>query len=406
MKSVAVIAEFNPFHNGHARLLRSIREKMGEDTAVTAIMSGWFVQRGDLAVASPYVRAECALRAGYDLVLELPFPYSCSSAEYFAGAGVSLADGLACFDAIAFGCECGELERLCRVADAKDSEAYAAAMEEARKTEEGRRIGYAALSREAISALLSEPERSPLMPNDTLAVEYLRAMRRISSRLQPIAIARVGQDYHDKTLHAGRYASASALRTLLQLKKYEELGTYIEAESLNPLLKAIHQGDAPASLDQLSDAILAFFIAPSVPFSKVTDEASMRLKTAALDALDLGDLIRRFTRKTDTEAHAHRTLLHAYFGVTSSELCAGVRYTRVLGFRDRGRELLRVAKRKGSVALLTKTADYVTLPPEAARQAERSLRADRIAGLSLPARRPAADAYRGVPCHIRASTDE
>ncbi len=402
MRSVAVIAEFNPFHNGHAHLLRCIRQELGEDTLVTAIMSGWFVQRGSLAVASPYVRAECALRAGYDLVLELPFPFSASSAEYFAEAGVSLADRLACFDTLAFGCESGDLAPLVRISEAADSGAYASALLLARESEEGKRSGYAGLSRRVLAAQLSPSDAEHLLqPNNTLAIEYLRALRRHSTSLAPFAVKREGQGYHEAVAGDEINASASAVRSLLEQQKYSEISKYIEAEALSPLLKAISEGEAPASMKKLSDAILAFFIAPSPALLTAADEASLRLRDAALGALDLDGLLAEFSAKSDTDAHARRTLLHAYLGVTSSELREPVRYTRVLGFRDSGRELLRIAKRKGTVALLTKTADHVALPPDAARQAERSLRADRLSALALPLRRPAADVYRGAPRHIR-----
>ena len=145
-----MISEFNPFHNGHAHLLTSIRRVLGEDTAVTAIMSGWYVQRGDVAVASPYTRAESALRAGFDLVLELPFPYSISSAEDFASAGVSLASRLGCFDTLAFGCECEDPTRLNRIADLRASDAFDAAVKRLRLTEVGRKLGFASLARDAL----------------------------------------------------------------------------------------------------------------------------------------------------------------------------------------------------------------------------------------------------------------
>ncbi len=407
MRSVAVIAEFNPFHNGHAYLLQRIREELGADTIVGAIMSGWFVQRGDVAVADPYVRAECALRAGYDLVLELPFPYSASSAEYFARAGVSLADSLGCFDTLAFGAECGALAPLMRIAGAADSPDFAEAMRLARNSEDGKKRGYAELSRAVLVSLLSE-EDAPLVgqPNNTLAVEYLRALRHISSTLVPLSIERIGAGYHEKSPTHEKYVGATAIRSLLRSSEYCKIDRYISAEASKPLLDAISRGEAPASLSLLSDAILAFFIAPSDPASVGEDEASRRLRAAALDALDLDDLLSRISARSMTDSHARRALLHAYLGVTSSELREPPRYTRVLGFTDRGRNLLRTAKRKGSVAILTKTADYSALPPDAARQAERSLGADRIAGLALPSRRPASDAYRGVPRHIRSDLTE
>ena len=116
MKTVAVTAEFNPFHNGHRYLLERIREKYGEDCAAVAVMSGCFVQRGDVAVADPYFRAKTALLSGYDLILELPFPFSVSGAETFTRAAVDLIASLNVVDAVAFGSECGDVNALSNAA--------------------------------------------------------------------------------------------------------------------------------------------------------------------------------------------------------------------------------------------------------------------------------------------------
>ena len=117
MKTIAIISEYNPFHTGHQYQIDHIREKFGTDTRIISIMSGNFTQRGDLSVFDMSARAEAAVRAGVDLVLLLPFPYSMSSAEYFAGAGVYIADSLGVVDYLAFGSECGDISKLESVVD-------------------------------------------------------------------------------------------------------------------------------------------------------------------------------------------------------------------------------------------------------------------------------------------------
>ena len=112
MKTVCIISEYNPFHNGHLYQINRVKELLGSDTAVVAIMSGNYTQRGELASADKSIRARAALEAGVDLVLELPFPYSLSSAEFYADAGVHIASSLGVCDYLAFGSESGELEVL------------------------------------------------------------------------------------------------------------------------------------------------------------------------------------------------------------------------------------------------------------------------------------------------------
>ena len=407
LRSVAVISEFNPFHNGHAHLLSEIKRTLGADTYVTAIMSGWYVQRGDVAVASPYTRAESALRSGFDLVLELPFPYSISSATDFADAGVTIADRLSCFDTLSFGCECKDPGILTRLAELRASDAFLQTVKELRETERGRRIGFARLAREALQILSGNPTLE-VPPNLTLAIEYLCAIKRHGSNLLPLPILREGDGYECETPNHPNLASAKSIRPLLSLENIDILKRYIGAEAVKPLLADLEDGFAPVQLShRLSDAVLAFFIALSEaapsPFGEL-DEAEedlvRRLSLAARDSLDLDDLIRRVSARSYTDAYVRRVVLRTFLGVTSSELRTPPAYTRVLGFTERGREILRIAKQRGSVSLLTKTADYLSLPEPAARQAKRALSADRFCYMAMPRPRPASDAFRGTPRHI------
>ena len=124
MKTVAIISEYNPFHTGHEHQLKSIRRDFGEDTRIIAIMSGNYTQRAETAVLDKYLRAECAVLCGVDLVLELPFPYSSSSAEFFARSGVHIADSIGVVDFLSFGSECGDIESLKRTASISLTDEY------------------------------------------------------------------------------------------------------------------------------------------------------------------------------------------------------------------------------------------------------------------------------------------
>ena len=112
MKIAAIIAEYNPFHNGHKYQLDKLRELLGEDTAIISVMSGNYVQRGEIAIADKTVRARAAVDAGVNLVLELPFPYSMASAEFFASAGVHIITSLGIVDYLVFGSESGDIDKL------------------------------------------------------------------------------------------------------------------------------------------------------------------------------------------------------------------------------------------------------------------------------------------------------
>ena len=143
MKIAAIITEYNPFHNGHEYQIKKTREILGEDTAIIAIMSGNFTQRGEPAIADKLVRARAAVECGVDLVLELPFPYSMTSAEFFARSGVRIAAKLGIVDYLVFGSECGDIELLSEIAENMMSESFLSELAKREKTDTHR--GHAAL---------------------------------------------------------------------------------------------------------------------------------------------------------------------------------------------------------------------------------------------------------------------
>lgn len=230
MKIIGIIAEYNPFHNGHAYQIEEIRRRTGTDYIVAA-MSGDFVQRGAPAVVDKYARARMALSCGADLVLELPVLWATASAESFAAAGVALFEKMGCVDGICFGAECDNLSLLSEIADilAEEPSAYRAALSSYIK--EGLTFPQARAraltevlansgqtSQENISAseddltqsaLLTQSELTEILgsPNNILAIEYLKAIRRQHSSLTPYLIKREGAGYHDTEIHDDNHIS-------------------------------------------------------------------------------------------------------------------------------------------------------------------------------------------------------
>ena len=405
MKTVAVTAEFNPFHNGHAYLAKKIREHYGKDAAIIAIMSGCFVQRGDVAVADPYFRAKTAIVSGIDLILELPFPFSVSGAETFTRTAVSLIDSLGCVDAVAFGSECGNPHALSRAAELLANEKTRERIAELRDTDEGKRSGMPNLIRRIVSDAYPSVFGKGVGPNDLLAIGYIKALRALGSEIEPFSVKRVGGRYESAVPDDRETVGATALRTLLIDGKCEIFYRYIPAESILLWKQAIDNKTVPASLSyRLSDAALASLIAadPLVISERTGLDGGLitRLLGAAKDAVSLDDLIARASCRSCSSSEIRRMILAAWLGFTSPGPDEQPLYTRVFGLNDRGRELLRTIKRRSPLPILTKTADRTALPGKAREQAEFSLFADRLFGLSLPEPRPASDAYRGTPCHI------
>ena len=211
MTAAGVVAEYNVFHRGHAWQLEELRRRLGPDIAVAVCMSGNFVQRGDFAIVSKHARAEMALRCGADLVLELPAPWSSGPAERFALGAVGILAGTGVVRYLAFGCECGSLEPLQRVAESLDSGLYHTELR--RFLSQG--MTYAAARQRALghAGLAGSAAQRLSQPNNALAVEYLRALAPLGGGIEPLALPRVGAG-HD-SLEPGPYLSASAIRARL-----------------------------------------------------------------------------------------------------------------------------------------------------------------------------------------------
>ena len=220
MHVTGIIAEYNPFHNGHRYQLEQIRQAY-PDSAVIAVMSGSFVQRGQAALLDKWQRAGLAIAGGCDLVLELPFAFACRSAQDFARGGVQLLSRLGIIDTLAFGAETNSLELLAQAARSMESPSFQQQLH--KKIANG--LAYASavektLSQEASSAFIRKP-------NNILALEYLRALRDAPA-LSPLLIQRQGAGYHSADLKAP-LPSASALRLALYEGRLDEKAAKLAA---------------------------------------------------------------------------------------------------------------------------------------------------------------------------------
>ena len=211
MRTAGIIAEYNPFHNGHAWQIAELKKRGFE--AVVCVCSPGVVQRGTAALFPARVRTRAALAAGADLVLSLPAPYATLSAEGFAAAGVALLSALGCVDALCFGTETRRLEDIAQTAALLESPDFPAAL----RGQLDAGLPLPAARAAAAEALCPGAGAVLRAPNDILGVEYCKALLRQHSALVPLALPRRGAA-HDAPLDAapGRYASASALRALVR----------------------------------------------------------------------------------------------------------------------------------------------------------------------------------------------
>ncbi len=355
MKYVGIIAEYNPFHTGHARLLASVREA----EAVVCIMSGPFVQRGEAAILPPHIRAQMALAAGADAVLELPFPFAAASARHFATAGVRALAGIG-VDTIAFGSETGDLARL----EALASKAPERALRQS--PDRGDAAAYFDTLGDAVSS------------NDILAVEYLRAVKREAPFLTPFVLKRTGTPYR-AAQNEGEYPSATALRAALA--RGERIEGFLHPATGDIFEEAIKKYGV-ADTARLGDAMLAFLRGSGALLAKNADIAECggglleRLVKAAGVATDYSSLCAQAATKRYTDGRIRRALLCLLAGVRTADLFAHPAYLRLLGANARGRAFLAATARRRTVPVVTKPAESKALGEAAQRLRALSLAAD------------------------------
>lgn len=402
MLTVAVIAEFNPPHNGHAYLANQIREKFGEDTRILALMSGNFVQRADVAIMDKYTRAELAISLGYNVVLELPFPYSCASARDFGDAAVEILDKLGSIDYLCFGSEEPNLGAFEQIADYLLSEEFAYALDAARTSPDNVKQSYIQLVTHLVQEHFGEETAIYLtLPNNILSISYVSALKKRNSKIIPLPFKRLGS-YHSEELD-GEIASASAIRNQIYAGELKAVRPYVNEVIYQKFVEKYESGLLPANISNLYPSIIIELLKSEqyglkqLP-AECDDSLLHRIYSAAHEAQDFPTLVEMIKAKHYTDAHIRRALLYTYIFTTRAWLRQPPLYTSLLAADRTGRWLLKAIKKTRKIPLLTKVADYSTIFNGDARlQAQFTTWSDMIYLQSLPNPQPAAKALRISP---------
>ena len=400
MKITGIIAEYNPFHNGHAYQIAKIKEETDSDYVIVA-MSGNFVQRGEPAITDKYERARMALSCGADLVLELPALFACASAEYFARAGVTLFTRMGCIDYLCFGAENADLSQLNKIAgilvdeprsyqDAlniylKEGKNFPAARILALKSYLSAESSDAALQTEQLTSLLSTP-------NNILGIEYLKALKTCGSQITPYPILREGAGYHDTDILL-KNASASAIRQTLKqagssgsssgsapdfasfsaampqeafriFSEYLASSTYLEADDFSGIL----------------NYLLLFYPAEALAcFADCNIEIANRLKKNRSEFSSFTQFAALNQSRDITYARMSRIFTHILLHMTAEDYKQAkqlgyVSYLRPLGFKKSSSGVLSEIKKHTDIPLIGKLANArQTLSDDACRLLEKDI---------------------------------
>lgn len=358
-----IIAEYNPFHKGHAYQIEQARLLTGCDFLVV-VMSGDYVQRGAPAVFDKYTRTRMALACGADLVLELPVACSCASAEFFASGAVSLLDGLGCVDFLCFGSESGDLQSLMAPARilAKESPAF----QEALRRGLSLGLSFPAARKEAFRACTSDPDILDL-PNNILGIEYLKALLQRESTIKPVTVKREGQGYHDTLLDSG-FASASGIRRFL--KQEEDLRSAVPAlenslpEPVMEILKGTPAHTLPVWEEDFSMLLRYELLRQSASdltrYADISPDLGRRLKNCADKFSSFSEFAALVKTKDVTYTRITRALFHILLNLTEEDTRKSVSmpYARILGFRKDHSRILGLLKKNSRIPIIPKAADY------------------------------------------------
>lgn len=366
--AVGIIAEYNPFHDGHAYHIKKAKEMTQTDYCIVA-MSGDFVQRGGPAIYDKYTRTAMALSCGADLVIELPSVFASSSAEDFAACGIALLNNLGVVGSVCFGSECGNVEKLSGIASILATEPPVYTKELRRELKKGATFPQAR-NRALISCgILNEDEASILAsPNNILGIEYCKALYRQKSPMTPVTISRKGYGYHDTSLAPEGFSSATGIRKAI----HENPDILMQMESSliqvpDPVKQMMSQGFPvfPDDFSALLNTTLLKLDCEGIPFEKyadVSEELAARLLRQLPDHLPFEEKINQLKTKQYTYTRISRALLHIALGVTTQQVVLGrnagyAPYARILGFKKTSAGLMGEIKKRGSIPLITKTAD-------------------------------------------------
>ena len=365
MQIAGIIIEYNPIHRGHAYLLEQVRACLGADTALVGVMSGNFVQRGDFAIVGKHARARAAVESGMDLVLELPLPWAVSSAERFADGGVQVLEKTGLVTDLAFGSECGDAKTLKKAAEALLSPE----VNDLIRRELTKGDSFAAARQRALAALLPGGDALVLeWPNNTLGIEYCKALLRRGSKIRPMTVGRMGMRHDGQGPQTGP-APATLIREALKRGNRD----WALAE-MTPAMGRVYEeeeaaGRAPVLVETCQRAILARLRSMSEADFAALDEGREglyhRLYESSRTAVSVEEVCLSAKTKRYAYARLSRMTLWAYLGLRPADFPAEVPYLRVLAANGTGRALLARMRETASVPVLTKPADVRLLSPDA-----------------------------------------
>ena len=365
-KVIGIIAEYNPFHNGH---LYHFKEslKVTDSSYSIAIISGNFTQRGSTSLVDKWAKTEMAIKNGIDLVIELPLLYSISSAENFAEGAIKILDSLKIVDYLSFGSESGNLSTLNMIVDVlnKEPKAYKNILSH----ELSKGLSFPKARENALLMYLNDIRRFSNVlssPNNILGIEYLKALKKLKSPITPITIERYNAGYHDTTYN-GNVASATAIRNIVKNNGWDILRKVVPENTFSILLENIKVGHIVPDLSVFEKQIIynlrKMSIQEIAELPDVSEGLENAIKNTANSCNSVVEFLNIIKSKRYTNTRIQRILLYALLGITKKDITLSKKstpYIRILGFNDKGKYLIsEIAKANPKLEIITSVKKYM-----------------------------------------------
>lgn len=391
MKTIGIIAEYNPFHQGHKYLIEEAKRITGAQRLVV-VMSGNSVQRGDFALVDEFIRAEEAVGQGADLVIGLPFCYSSQSAEYFAKGATSILNSLGITDFLCYGSEHNELVSQRGIANLLDKKSIEILELTQGMMKTG--ISFPVAREQAVRQIGGKEYNYDIMatPNDILAIEYLKSLSKLESQIEPVSVKRRGSNHNDTDFETSM-PSASAIRSMildkgslyyhnldaiplspsdmdLELEKIKEMELKtLESVVPSKLAKYIigqKDRDSLGTLENYLDEIKALFITRRASLDQIF-EVGEGIENALAKHIHQADSLHELILLAKSKRFAYtrirRILMNILIGLTKEDMILvkdskDIPYGRLLAFNDQGRNMLKEIKEHGQITLINKMSDF------------------------------------------------
>lgn len=365
-KVLGIIAEYNPFHNGHLYHLEKSKELTGSDYSI-AIMSGNFTQRGSTSIVNKWKKTKMALLNGFDLVIELPTLYSISSGENFADGAIKILNSLNIVDYLSFGSESQNIKVLDNIAEIlynEPAEYKSLLYDELKKG-----ISFPKARENALLEYLNNSEEYLDVlscPNNILGIEYLKALKKYRSSIKPICIHRFESEYNSNDF-SNNIASATAIRSLVKNEKFDIIKSLVPSSTYSIMMDDMENGSIVPDLNVFEKEIIYILRKMSIEeianLPDVSEGLEFNIKNSVYSCNTLDELISLIKSKRYTQTRIQRIFLYALLGITKSDMEIAkntVPYIRILGFNENGKNLVsEICKNNPNLAVVTSVKKFV-----------------------------------------------